>query len=249
MSRADRTKLAAQACCAAWLVLGLAFHLAAVGIIGLSVIVILTAANGITEEHQLGRAFEEALPFTALLVVFFAIVAVIHDQHLFRPVIDAVLHMKGASQMAAYYVATGLLSAISDNVFVATVYITETKMHFTQMLQAVPGIGMTGQALMDMLTDPHLARADVLAGLPAEAADKVGEIINNFDKLAVAINTGTNIPSVATPNGQGGVPLPAHFRPGTGHPALIRTHGHARPALHHNHVPFPGWWQCGICRI
>ena len=202
LGKSDRAKLAMQAFCMVWLVIGLAFHLAAVGIIGLSVIVILTAVNGVTEEHQLGRAFEEALPFTALLVVFFAIVAVIHDQHLFNPVIEHVLHMKGASQMAAYYVATGLLSMISDNVFVATVYITETKMHFTQMLQAVPDIGMTGQALMNMLTDPDTARADVLAGLPAEAAAKVGEIISNFDKLAVAINTGTNIPSVATPNGQ-----------------------------------------------
>ena len=47
------------------------------------IIVLLTAFNGVTEEHQIGKAFEEALPFTALLVVFFAIVAVIHEQHLF----------------------------------------------------------------------------------------------------------------------------------------------------------------------
>ena len=57
------------------------------------VIVLLTAFNGVVEEHQLGHAFEEALPFTALLVVFFAIVAVIHDQHLFTPVI-----IRGAGQ-------------------------------------------------------------------------------------------------------------------------------------------------------
>jgi NhaB family Na+:H+ antiporter len=66
---------------------------AEVGLIGLMVIVLLTAFNGVVEEHQIGHAFEEALPFTALLVVFFAIVAVIHDQHLFTPVIDAVLAM------------------------------------------------------------------------------------------------------------------------------------------------------------
>ena len=41
-------------------------------------IVLSTALNGVTEERRLGPAFEEALPFTALLVVFFAIVAVIH---------------------------------------------------------------------------------------------------------------------------------------------------------------------------
>ena len=69
------------------LIPALAFHLAEPGLIGLMVIVLVTAFNGIVEEHQIGHAFEEALPFTALLVVFFAIVAVIHDQGLFTPVI------------------------------------------------------------------------------------------------------------------------------------------------------------------
>ena len=51
---------------------------------------------------------------------------------------------------------------ISDNVFVATVYITEV-----------------------------------------DKALEVGRITQaQFEQLAVAINTGTNIPSVATPNGQ-----------------------------------------------
>jgi NhaB family Na+:H+ antiporter len=61
-----------------------------------------------------------------------------------------------------FFMANGVLSAISDNVFVATVYINE-----------------------------------VYAALNA------GDITREqFDLLAVAINTGTNIPSVATPNGQ-----------------------------------------------
>jgi NhaB family Na+:H+ antiporter len=65
-------------------------------------------------------------------------------------------------QTAMFYVANGVLSMISDNVFVATIYISEIK----------------------------------------EALD-AGQITKeNFDLLAVAINTGTNIPSVATPNGQ-----------------------------------------------
>jgi NhaB family Na+:H+ antiporter len=55
---------------------------------------------------------------------------------------------------------------------------------------------------MAKMTDPHLARADVLATLPQGAATLVKETMEHFDKLAVAINTGTNIPSVATPNGQ-----------------------------------------------
>jgi NhaB family Na+:H+ antiporter len=51
---------------------------------------------------------------------------------------------------------------ISDNVFVATVYITEVKI-----------------------------------ALDAGAISR-----EEFEQLAVAINTGTNLPSVATPNGQ-----------------------------------------------
>ena len=72
-----------QAIIGLWLVIGLAFHLAEVGIIGLSVIVLITAFNGVTDEHSIGKAFEEALPFTALLVVFFAIVAVIDKARTF----------------------------------------------------------------------------------------------------------------------------------------------------------------------
>ena len=66
------------------------------------------------------------------------------------------------AQPATFYLANGALSAISDNVFVATVYIDQVN-----------------QAL------------------------SLGDISRmQFEHLAVAINTGTNIPSVATPNGQ-----------------------------------------------
>jgi len=191
-----------QAATGIWLMVALGFHLGAVGIIGLSVIVLLTAFNGLIEEHQLGKAFEEALPFTALLVVFFAVVAVIHTQHLFKPVIDYVLSLQGQEQLAAYYAANGILSMLSDNVFVATVYVSETKLAVTQTLGQVPDITMTGEQLMAALTDPDVSRASVLSTLPQAAADKVAAIMTQFDKLAVAINTGTNIPSVATPNGQ-----------------------------------------------
>jgi len=160
--RRENVALIVQALVALWLVVGLALHLAEVGIIGLTVIVLITAFNGITNEHALGKAFEEALPFTALLVVFFAIVAVIDQQGLFSGIIDSVLSMEVSQQVPMFYLANGLLSAISDNVFVGTVYITELK-----------------QAWQNGVID----RAQ-------------------FDLLAVAINTGTNIPSVATPNGQ-----------------------------------------------
>jgi len=196
-----KAKLIVQGLVGVWLILALAFHLAEVGIIGLSVIVLLTAFNGFIDEHQLGPAFEEALPFTALLVVFFAIVGVIHDQHLFAPVMHFVLGLEGQTQLAAYYAANGLLSMISDNVFVATVYISETKMHFEQLLATVPGV-TDAVGLMDKLTDPHLVRTDVIASLPAGMQDQVSKLMTHFDHLAIAINTGTNIPSVATPNGQ-----------------------------------------------
>ena len=155
-------KLISQAVIALILVFALAFHWAPVGLIGLMIIVLLTAFNGVTEEHQIGKAFEEALPFTALLVVFFAVVAVIHEQHLFSPVINWVLAMDPATQPGIFFLANGLLSAISDNVFVATVYINEVR-----------------------------------AALDSGMIDR-----DHFDKLVIAINTGTNLPSVATPNGQ-----------------------------------------------
>lgn len=196
-----KAKLIVQGLIGIWLIAALAFHLAEVGIIGLSVIILLTALNGITDEHQFGPAFEEALPFTALLVVFFAIVGVIHEQHLFAPVMELVLRFEGHDQMAAYYIANGLLSMISDNVFVATVYISETKMHFTHLLAAIPGVE-NATALMDKLTDAHLYRPETIASLPAAIQQPVHELMHHFDRLAVAINTGTNIPSVATPNGQ-----------------------------------------------
>ena len=158
----DRAELVIESLVAIFLVIALGLHLAAVGLIGLGVIILLTAFKGITEEHHLGEAFHEALPFTALLAVFFAIVSVIHDQHLFSPVIDYVLSQDPSTQPSLFFVANGFLSAISDNVFVATIYINEVKSAFDN-------------------------------GIISE---------NQFNNLAIAINTGTNIPSVATPNGQ-----------------------------------------------
>ncbi len=158
----QKAALIVQGTVAILLVLALAFHVAEVGIIGLTIIVLQTAFNGVIEEHQIGRSFEEGLPFTALLVVFFAIVSVIHEQHLFDPVSQFVLAMDESVQPGMFFIANGLLSMISDNVFVATVYINEVK-----------------------------------------AALDAGEITReHFNLLAIAINTGTNLPSVATPNGQ-----------------------------------------------
>jgi NhaB family Na+:H+ antiporter len=161
-SKSQKSAIIVQALVALILMIVLGFGLAEPGVVGLLVIVLATAFNGITEEHRIGHAFEEALPFTALLVVFFAIVAVIDHQGLFTPVINWVLTYEGKEQEALFFMANGFLSMISDNVFVATVYITE---------------------IQEIYEAGDITRAQ-------------------FDVLAVAINTGTNIPSVATPNGQ-----------------------------------------------
>ncbi len=160
--KADTAVIISQALVAVFLVIALAFHWAPVGLIGLSVIVLATAFTGVIEEHRMGHAFEEALPFTALLVVFFVVVGVIHDQHLFSPIIEAVFQLDKDLQVPVFYIANGVLSAISDNVFVATIYINE-----------------------------------ITNALNAGTIDR-----EHFEMLAIAINTGTNIPSVATPNGQ-----------------------------------------------
>jgi Na+:H+ antiporter, NhaB family len=158
----DRARLIVQAIAALILFVALGLHLTEVGIIGLTIIVLQTAFNGVTDEHRIGQAFQEALPFAALLVVFFAVVAVIHEQHLFSPITESALALEGKNQLVAFYLANGVLSMISDNVFVATVYIS-----------------------------------DVFKSLQRGAITR-----EQFDLLAVTINAGTNIPSVATPNGQ-----------------------------------------------
>ena len=162
MTPRHRHVIVVQAIVAALLVLALAFHVAEIGVIGLGVIVLATAFTGVVEEARLGKAFEAALPFTALLVVFFAIVGIIHQQDLFGPFLEYVLRLDPINQPIALFGASGLLSIVSDNVFVATIYITQVK------------------------------EALITGAISTE----------QFEAMAVAINTGTNIPSIATPNGQ-----------------------------------------------
>jgi len=164
----EKYALVVQAISAVLLIVGLALHIAPVGFIGLALIIIQTAFIGITDEHSLGKAFEEALPFTGLLVVFFVIVAMIHDQHLFAPIIEWALEQDLENQPMLFFAANGLLSMISDNVFVATVYINEVQAAYSSEM-LIEGAPMTRE---------------------------------HYRHLAIAINTGTNLPSVATPNGQ-----------------------------------------------
>lgn len=162
LSRRDRIRLVIQLLCCIWLVIGLALHLAAVGLIGLSIIIFATGFCGVTSEEEIGKSFTESLPFCALLCVFFTVVTVISQQELFKPLITWVLSTPPEAQLPIFYLANGVLSSVSDNVFVATIYIQEV---YNAMLNGI----ITGE---------------------------------QFDHLAIAINAGTNLPSVATPNGQ-----------------------------------------------
>ncbi|MDN5202072.1 sodium/proton antiporter NhaB [Fulvivirgaceae bacterium BMA10] len=159
MTGTKKWYLLSQAACAVWLIVALALHLAEVGLIGLSIIVLLATVMGKTNEHTIGNAFQEGTPFVSLLITFFVVVAMIEHNHLFEPVLEHAMTFDGISQTYFFFMASALLSIISDNVFVATIY----------MKQA----------------------AELLAGDPEQLRN-----------VAVAINVGTNIPSIATPNGQ-----------------------------------------------
>ena len=158
----DKLTLSIQALSAVLLITALALHLAEIGLIGLMIIILTTSLNGNNREEQLAEAFRDGMPFTALLVVFFGIVAMLHEQHLFSPLIAWVHSLPEEQQTSMMFAANGILSSISDNVFVATIYIEETRAAF----------------------DNGLLTREM------------------FEKLAIAINAGTNLPSVATPNGQ-----------------------------------------------
>jgi NhaB family Na+:H+ antiporter len=118
-------KYVLQGVVALLLLLALGFHVAEVGLIGLAVIVILSAFTGMTKEHDFAEAFNNAMPFVTLIVIFFAILAVVHDQHLVTPIIRWVLSFEGQMQLLVLYVVNGVMSMVSDSVFVASVFITE----------------------------------------------------------------------------------------------------------------------------
>ena len=150
-----------QCVAAVLLILALAFHVAEIGLIGLALIILLTAFGGMTKEHDFAGAFSNAMPFVSLLVVFFAILAVVHEQHLVAPLVAWVFEFEGKAQLLALFFVNGTLSFVSDNVFVASVFINE-----------VSGAYRDGLFAADW-----------------------------YEKLAVVVDMGTNIPAMATPNG------------------------------------------------
>lgn len=161
-TKKDKVMLWVQGVSAAALAVMLVLHIAEIYIIGLILLIGLTALTGRTTEHHIGEAASEGAPFVFVLAIFFGIVGMINSQHLFAPVTEWVFSFTGTDRLIAYFVSTGALSAISDNVFVASLYIGEAKQFFVD--------GVIGR--------------------------------QEFEHIAVAINTGTNIPSISTPNGQ-----------------------------------------------
>ena len=122
---ADRLVIKIQIVVSVLMIVALSLHLAEIGLIGIGVIVLASSLLGETDEHKLGQAFVEGLPFASLLVVFYVIVAMINDQGMFTPVMIWVLSMDGSMQVFMVFLTNGALSAISDNVFVATIYMDQ----------------------------------------------------------------------------------------------------------------------------
>jgi len=118
---------ALQSLTAGLLFIALAFHLAEVGLIGIALMVIIAAFKGMTKEHDYAEAFNHAMPFTLLIMVFFAILAVVDDQQLIKPLIQWALTFDGKTQLLALFFTNGSLSMVSDNIFVASVFMNEVE--------------------------------------------------------------------------------------------------------------------------
>lgn len=163
MTTKDKAKLIIMSIACVWLVLALALHLAVPGMIGLSVIILVSSFCGVTSEGEIGKAFTENMPFVCVICVFFAIIAVISSNDLFGPVAELIFSMSDEThQLSVLFFANGLLSAVSDNVFVGTLFMTQC--------------------------------------LNAYATNVI--TLDQFEHMAIAVNAGTNIPSIMTPNGQ-----------------------------------------------
>ena len=208
------------------LVFALAFHVAEVGLIGIGLIVIVTAFTGLTKEHDLGVAFNNAMPFAVLIVVFFAILGVVHEQHLVAPLAEWVFTFSGKSQHIALYFTNGTLSFVSDNVFIATIFINEVENAYAsgvihQMIDGMEAACANGTLVQfineaKMTYDSEIITrfinaveaaningtiSTLLSEARVEYADKVVMSREEYEKLAVVVNMGTNIPAMATPNG------------------------------------------------
>ena len=181
---------ALQTITAVLLFFALAFHLAEVGLIGVALMVIIAAFHGKIKEHDYAEAFNHAMPFTLLIMVFFAVLAVVDDQHLVKPVIDWAFTFDGKTQLLALFFSNGALSMVSDNIFVASIFINEVEAAYKQgAFGALECGAVEGVALHCKCT------AEAALGCSARTAREW------FETLGVAVSMGTNIPTMGTPNG------------------------------------------------
>lgn len=153
----DRLVILIQAIVGLLMVSAIALHLAEIFLIGLAVIILVSAFSGEIEEHRIAHAFLPGLPFAALLIVFYVIVAVINQQAMFKPVIAWVMTLAPQTQIFAIFVTNGMLSAISDNVFVAAIYMAELRRAFD------------GGLISQQLFDAQAVAVVVGTGIPSMA--------------------------------------------------------------------------------
>jgi len=164
-------------------------------------------------------------------VVFFAILGVVHSQHLVTPLAEWVFTFSGKSQLLALYFTNGTLSFVSDNVFIATVFITEVEAAYVggiiaqmindvdiqaacangnihqvvaQYLHSMPHARITpeNEVIVQFIKDAGAAfQSGTMNDFTAQYANKVIISREEYEHLAVVVNMGTNIPAMATPNG------------------------------------------------
>jgi NhaB family Na+:H+ antiporter len=173
------------------LVFALAFHVAEVGLIGVGLIVLVTAFTGLTKEHDIGGAFVNAMPFAVLIVVFFAILGVVHSQHLVTPLAEWVFRFEDPkAKLLALYLTNGSLSFVSDNVFIATVFITEVETAFVNgvIAQMLGTVDFSVQNIQSACANGslHYAVTQYLDTIPNYRVGHENEIIAEFIRTANA---------------------------------------------------------------
>ena len=178
------------------LVFALAFHVAEVGLIGIGLIIVVTAFTGLTKEHDLGVAFTNAMPFVVLIVVFFAILGVVHSQHLVTPLAEWVFTFSGKTQHIVLYIVNGTLSFVSDNVFIATIFINEVESAYIGgiICQMLNDFNMNGISLETAYTNGNVAHIvnQYISSLPDVRLPPDGAVLSQFIRdVEIACQNGT----------------------------------------------------------
>lgn len=144
-------------------IFSLIFQLLDIVFVSLSFVILLIGFCGFYHEDKIKKASSEAFPFLLMLILFFIISSVIEEQKIFHPLIQFLLKINVSSiQFISFYLFNGILSSVSDNIFVSSICMNEIQYAFNH-------------GFIDL---------------------------EKLKKLTLIINIGTNIPSMATPNGQ-----------------------------------------------